>query len=136
MLLLGFNLEESHHYLDLLTDAEGFKLDELVSRVRPLVKDRDTIFYTLPGLPLCWKCTVKHLGEAVGFAREVEKYPERIICVVGALYHAYEECPDKPTAEALRNTYLRILDTGCVPDFTELLKKVSKGWLQDLQEAK
>ena len=136
MLLLGFSSEESRYYLDKLAEAEGFALDDLVSRVRPLSKDKDAIRYSLPGLPLCWKCTVKHLGEAVGFAREVEKYPERIVCVVGALEHAYEECPDKSTAEALRNAYLGILDTGCIPDFTELLKKVSKGWLQDLQEAK
>ena len=72
----------------------------------------------------------------MGFASEVEAYPERIICVVGELGHAYRECPDKEVATAIRDTYTRILETGCVPDFTELLKKVYAGWMSYLQDDK
>ena len=106
--------------------------DELISRVRQLQKFGNDVGYTLPGLPVCWKCTLKHVGQAMGFAAEVEAYPERIACVVGELGHAYRECPDKDTAELIRQTYQDILDTGCIPDFTPVLKKVVEGWQNSL----
>jgi len=136
--LNGFGASpEALYYIDKISEfKEKYELDDFISRVRQLSRDGDVVHYSLPGLPLCWKCTVKHLGEAVMFAREVEAYPERIVCVVGALEHAYEECPNPETAKALRLAYTRILDTGCMPDFTELLGKVAGGWRQDLQEAK
>ena len=138
MILHGFGTsQDALYYLDKLSEIkEDFELCDYISRVRQLDKVGDDIFYSLPGLPLCWKCTVKHLGEAVMFARETEAYPERIICVVGALEHAYEECPDPNIASKLRLAYTRILDTGCIQDFTPLLKMVRDGWRNHLQDAK
>lgn len=138
MLLKGFGASpEALYYLDRISELkEGAELDYFISRVRQLGREDDIIFYTLPGLPLCWKCTVKHVGQAVGFAAELENYPERIALVVGELGHAYRECPDPDLAKEIRLAYTRILDTGCIPDFTELLEKVVQGWLQDLQDAK
>ena len=137
MLLKGVNSPEGLYYLDKLSElGKGPELDSFISLVRQLQRDGDIVRYSLPGLPLCWKCTIKHLGEAVIFAREVEAYPERIVCVIGALEHAYEECPNPELAKSLRSVYTTILDTGCIPDFTELLKTAVKGWSQDLQDAK
>lgn len=135
MILKGFTSDEGKYYLDKLLTADD-NAYELVSRVRQIVKDGDVLRYTLPGLPLCWKCTMKHLGQALGFAAEVEAYPERIVCVIGELGHAYRECPDKVVAESLRNAYLRILDTGCIEDMTPLLQQTVRGWQNYLQEAK
>ena len=104
--------------------------------MRQILLDGDLLRHSLPGLPLCWKCTVKHIGQALGFAAEVEGYPERIICVVGELGHAYRECPDKKLAKKIRQTYQKILETGCIEDMTQLLKAVYKGWLDYLQDSK
>lgn len=138
MNLRGFGSEEAEYYLNLLLELEEGSQEwhDLVSRVRQLRKDGDTLLYTLPGLPLCWRCTVKHLGQALGFAAEVENYPERIICVVGELGHAYRECPDPEVAKAIHDAYQRILDIGCIEDLTPLLKKVSKGWQDHLQDSR
>ena len=131
MLLKGFNTPEAAALLEELpTDPN--KLRDLVSCTRQLTYDNDTLSYSLPGLPLCWKCTLKHTGQAVGFAAEVEAYPERIACVVGELGHAYRECPDKAVAAKIRETYQGILDTGCIPDMTPLLKEVVTGWRDSL----
>ena len=131
MRLLGFYQdEESKAVLDELTQAESHY--DVTSVRKACVPLTHSILYSLPGLPLCWKCTVKHLGQAVGFAAEVGDYPERIICVVGELGHAYRECPSKPVAEKIRNVYKSILDTGCVPDLTELMKAVRSGWLSNV----
>lgn len=113
-------------------DDEGIKA--LASQLQSLHIDDQTLFYSLPGLPLCWKCTLKHAGQAVVFASELEKYPERIGCVVGELGHAYRECPDKQVAEQLHEAYQQILDTGCVQDLTPVLKAVSEGWRKSLAE--
>lgn len=139
MLLKGFNTPDAEYYLDRISEIDpddALKLERLIDVTRQLKKEGDSIFYTLPGLPLCWKCTVKHLGQAVGFASELEGYPERLICVVGELGHAYRECPDSELAEDIRSTYVRILETGCVPDFTPLMEKVYRGWLESLQDSK
>lgn len=138
MKLEGFNTPESEYWLDRLmnTGENSRQWTETVSRVRQLQQRGDTLRYTLPGLFLCWKCTVKHVGQAMGFAAELESYPERIVCVIGELGHAYRECPDKEVAKTIRAAYLRILDTGCVEDYTELLKVVSEGWLDSLQDDK
>ena len=125
MQLIGFDVNKDFAEL-----AEEFVLDPAaIVDKREIKQSGNVLFATLPGLPLCWKCTMKHVGQAVGFASELEGYPERIACVVGELGHAYRECPSKSVAEKIRDTYTRILDTGCVPDFTELLKLVSEGWL-------
>ena len=138
MNLVGFGAEGAQYYLDKLLELDEYSDEshELVSRVRQLVQEDNVVRYTLPGLPVCWKCTLKHVGQALGFAAELEAYPERIACVVGELGHAYRECPDKDLAQYIRVLYLRILDTGCVEDMTELLKRVVKGWKSYLQEDK
>ena len=133
MILKGFTSDEGKYYLDKILATDD---TEIVSRVRQIVREGDVLRYTLPGLPLCWKCTIKHLGQAVGFAAEVEAYPERIVCVIGELGHAYRECPDKDVAKSIRNTYLRILDTGCIEDMTPLLQQAVKGWQSSLQDDK
>ena len=135
MILKGFTSDEGKYYLDKLLAADA-DVHEVVSRVRQIVRSGDIIRYTLPGLPLCWKCTMKHLGQALGFAAEVEAYPERIACVIGELGHAYRECPDKDVAKSIRNAYLRILDTGCIEDMTPLLQQAVKGWQNYLQDDK
>ena len=139
MILRGFNTPQAEYYLDKiseLADDKSGALDLLVKRTRELAKEGDTLYYSLPGLSFCWKCTVKHLGQALGFASELEAYPERVVCLVGELGHAYRECPDPDTAKEIRNYYTRILDTGCVPDFTPILKRVYSGWWNHLQDSK
>ena len=134
MQVLGFDKRP-----DLIKELAEFSDKELldfVSRVRPIQLKDGVLSYSLPGLDLCWKCTVKHTGQAVGFAAELEKYPERIVLVVGELGHAYRECPDKKVAEQLHEAYQQILDNGCVPDFTPLLKVVAEGWRNYLQDTK
>lgn len=128
MRLIGFDANENSAAL-----AEKFATDDItIGDRRELNITKGAILYTLPGLPLCWKCTMKHIGQAVGFAAELDAYPERIACVVGELGHAYRECPSASLAEKIRNTYTKILDTGCVPDFTELLKEVNEGWFKNV----
>lgn len=124
---------EALYYLDEIAKIkERYELEDFVDSTRQLDRAGDTIFYSLPGLPLCWKCTIKHLGQALGFAAEVEAYPERIACVVGELGHAYRECPDPEVAKSLRLLYTRILENGCIPDFTDVLKTAVKGWKASL----
>lgn len=128
MRLIGFDANLAAKEL-----AEHFATDAVsIDDRKELKVTRDAVLYTLPGLPLCWKCTMKHLGQAVGFAAELDAYPERIACVVGELGHAYRECPSEALAAKIRDTYTRILDTGCVPDFTDLLKAVSAGWFKNV----
>jgi hypothetical protein len=122
--------------LEKILEMSDEELSDYESRARALTLHNDTLSYSLPGLPLCWKCTVKHVGQAMGFAAELDKYPERIVCVVGELGHAYRECPDKKVAELLHETYQKILDTGCVPDLTDVLSAVSSGWRNHLQDSK
>lgn len=138
MNLRGFNNEDAEGILDQLMEFEESSPSwhAFVSRVRQLRIDGDYLLYSIPGLPLCWKCTVKHLGQALGFASEVENYPERLICVVGELGHAYRECPDPEIAKEIHNAYQRILDIGCMEDLTPLLKKVCKGWQDHLQDSR
>ena len=128
MRLIGFDANE-----DFAALAEAIAEDDKVLDDRKDIKQVDgALLATLPGLPLCWKCTMKHVGQAVGFAAELEAYPERIVCVIGELGHAYRECPSSSVAEKIRDTYTKILDTSCIPDFTELLKIVSEGWLKSV----
>ena len=113
--------------------------DKIVSRVRQLKRIDDDVYYTLPGLPLCWKCTLKHIGQAISFASELENYPERIGCVVGELGHAFRECPDKTIAQHIHDAYQHVLDEGCVGDLTNILKEVVPRWresIQSLQDSK
>lgn len=126
----GFNTEASQQLLEELLDADDPSV--ILAREKILRQYGADIYYSLPGLPVCWKCTLKHVGQAMGFAAEVGAYPERLACVVGELGHAYRECPDRDTAGLIRQTYQDILDTGCIPDFTSMLKKVVEGWQESL----
>ena len=126
----GFNTEASQQLLDELVESDNPAV--ILAREKILHQYGADIYYSLPGLPLCWKCTLKHIGQAVGFAAELCAYPERIACVVGELGHAYRECPDRDTAGFIRQTYQDILDTGCIPDLTPVLKKVVEGWQESL----
>lgn len=126
----GFNTEASQQLLDELVESDNPAV--ILAREKILHQYGVDIYYSLPGLPLCWKCTLKHIGQAAGFAAELCAYPERIACVVGELGHAYRECPDRDTAGLIRQTYQDILDTGCIPDLTPVLKKVVEGWQASL----
>jgi hypothetical protein len=132
MLLKGF--EENSELQEYLSSLDDTELKAFTSKHKEVSLTRDVLSYSVPGLPVCWKCTLKHLGQAVVFAAELDKYPERVGCVVGELGHAYRECPDKNISEKLHETYQRILDTGCIPDFTRLLKLVTEGWRESLAE--
>ena len=126
----GFDTEAAQQLLDELLDSDNPSV--ILAREKVLHHYGVDVYYSLPGLPLCWKCTLKHVGQAVGFAAEVGARPERIACVVGELGHAYRECPDRDIAEFIRQAYQDILDTGCIPDFTPLLQKVVEGWQSSL----
>lgn len=126
----GFDTEAAQQLVEELLEAEDPAV--ILAREKVLHQRGADVFYSLPGLPLCWKCTLKHVGQAVGYAAELDAYPERIACVVGELGHAYRECPDRDVAGTIRQTYQNILDTGCVPDLTPLLNKVVEGWQSGL----
>lgn len=130
MLVRGF--DDNPELLDTLSELSDGELKSFVEKHKAVTLDGDMLRYSLPGLPLCWKCTLKHTGQALGFAAELDKYPERIACVIGELGHAYRECPDPGVSEALHQTYQYILDTGCVPDLTRVLKEVTDGWRESL----
>lgn len=132
MVLRGFPLTSSDAQALLSQLMNVVDQDELISRVRQLQKIGNEVGYTLPGLPVCWKCTLKHVGQAISFAAEIESYPERIGCVVGELGHAYRECPDKKVAQHIHDAYQHILDEGCIYDLTPILKEVSEGWRENI----
>lgn len=131
MRLIGFTTPEAMAIADQLLDDDTYKFHDN----RAITESQDCLKYSLPGLPLCWKCTVKHVGQAVGFAAEVESYPERIACVIGELGHAYRECPSKELSDKIRLVYTGILDTGCVPDLTPLLSTIVEAWQRNLNDA-
>jgi len=126
----GFDSEGAQQLLDEVLDSDHPAA--ILAREKILHQYGVDVYYSPPGLPLCWKCTLKHVGQAVGYAAELEAYPERIACVVGELGHAYRECPDRELSEKIRQTYQDILDTGCIPDFTPLLRDVVQGWQDSL----
>ena len=130
MILQGFNTEEALTLADNV--ADGVISEKDVDDLKVLSRSGEILRYSLPALPVCWKCTAKHVGQAAAYAAEIPRYPERIIMVVGELGHAYRECPSREVSEQIRNIYTSVLDTHCVPDFTPLLKVVDREWRKSI----
>ena len=79
-------------------------------------------WYQPNGRDLCWKCACKHLGAAAAYATELPGYPHNFVRMIGELYHAHQEVPDKELATLFRGAYTKALETGVAPDFEELIQ--------------
>lgn len=115
MRLLGFNADDYGRELAALGPGDELRSNQFVA------ESADCIRYVPNGRSLCWKCACKHLGAAAAYAAELHGYPANFIRMIGELYHAYQECPDRELSEQLRATYLHSLETGVAPNFDPLL---------------
>ena len=60
----GFNTEASQQLLDELVESDNPAV--ILAREKILHQYGVDIYYSLPGLPLCWKCTFSRLMTALG----------------------------------------------------------------------
>lgn len=116
MQLHGFDASEEAK--ELAQDA-----DQLSVSQHPFIFTEGAhIWYRSNGRSLCWKCACKHLGAAAAYAAELPGYPHNFVRMIGELYHAHQEVPDRTLSNMFRNAYTKALETGVAPCFDELIQ--------------
>ena len=116
MQLHGF--EASEESKELLQEADRLP----VSQHPFIFTEGAHIWYRPNGRSLCWKCACKHLGAAASYASELPGYPHNFVRMIGELYHAHQEVPDRGLSILFRNAYTKALETGVAPCFDELIQ--------------
>ena len=116
MQLHGF--EASEESKELLQEADRLP----VSQHPFIFTEGAHIWYRPNGRSLCWKCACKHLGAAASYASELPGYPHYFVRMIGELYHAHQEVPDRGLSILFRNAYTKALETGVAPCFDELIQ--------------
>lgn len=112
-----FGFDASPEAAELMQNAETSELMQ-----HPFVTKEDrNVWFRPNGRALCWKCACKHLGAAAAYASELYGYPQNFVRMIGELYHAHQEVPDKGLSLLFREAYTKALDKGVAPDFDTLI---------------
>lgn len=112
-----FGFDASTEAAELMQNAEAPEFMQ-----HPFVTKEDrNVWYRSNGRSLCWKCACKHLGAAAAYAAELPGYPHNFVRMIGELYHAHQEVPDKGLSLLFREAYTKALDKGVAPDFDTLI---------------
>lgn len=125
----GFGVDQ--HGIELLNDLPE---DELINDPDVFLLSKDAMEYRPNGREKCWKCSCKHLGAAAALAAELGAYPHHFVRMVGELYQAHQEVPDKELSQLLRTAYRSALERGAAPDFERLIKAFYPKFQQQLHD--